>query len=149
METVIKILGGIDGDVWALLGLGAVWLYRKIRGESTADIKARLWPALDGVAWKLAGNDFVVAIVRQKLEHAAIEGLERLGLKRNRIANAIIAELVERGVTEVRQRVQRRKELEAQISALAGRAAKVRDAFSPPVEPTVPKLEMDVEVVQP
>lgn len=135
-----------------LAGSLVTWLYKKAKGEKQADITDALWAALEGKAIALAESEETATVLREKLTKAAHEALARMGMKRNAIVDAVVAKLVERGVSEVRKRILAKKnaaKLEAQILATATQAAAVTGAFTPPANPTVPRLEMDVEIVQP
>lgn len=113
-----------------LSGLGTVggWLWSKIRGDQKQSLRDALWPIIEGNAIKLAENEFAIQVVRLKLERAAQEGLARMGLKPNRITTAIVQELVERGVTEVRNRILERRKLAALEAQLTGMLNKATDA---------------------
>lgn len=154
---MIDVLSKLNPDLLVLLGTLAAWAYHKIRGDKTESLKDTLWHSLEGVAIKLAESDDAMATARDKLTAAAWQALGRLGVKRSKATEAIVAALVDRGVTEVRKRLLERKQLEAQIAArlgtVAAKAGGVLDAFTP--KGTLPKLgeglegEFQVEVVKP
>lgn len=137
--------------------LGALW--NRIRGkkDQQIDVTDALWNALKGYVIKLAESDFVIDTVRTKLTTAAEEALVRMKVPRNAITDLVVAKLVERGISEVRERILERKQLEAKIAAqlgtVAAKAGGVLDAFTP--KGTLPKLgeglegEFVVEVVKP
>lgn len=130
------------------------WLYRKAKGEKQEDITGALWHALEGkvIAIAEANIDTTASAIRARLITAANEALERMGIKPNKLTDAIMLKLVERGVTEVRKRIEARKaalRLEAGILSTASQAAAVSDAFTPPANPTVPPLGLNIEIVKP
>lgn len=144
-------------DLLVLIGTALGWLYHKVRGDKQASLKDTLWHSLEGVAIKLAERDDAMAFARDKLTAAAWQALSRLGVKRSKATESIVAALVDRGVTEVRKRLLERKQLEAKLAAqlgtVAAKAGGVLDAFTP--KGTLPKLgeglegEFQVEVVKP
>lgn len=155
MGAIYSFLSQIDPN-WLIAVAGGVltvgrWLAAKVRGEKTASAKDALWPIVEGLVVKLAESEFVVEKVRAALEKGAYEGLGRLGIKRSPMIEGIVAELVERGVSEVRKRVANRKaaqELPAQLESLAKAAEAVKAAtVAKPGE--VPVLGYTVEYVKP
>lgn len=141
----------LTGDAIALLLAVATWAYHKVKGDKTASIKDTVWNILRGVAIKLAESDTTVDQARLKLTEAAWAGLARIGVKRTATLEGIVNALVERGITEMRERIVERKQLEAKIIATLATADGVNKAFTPPATPTVPKLEPlgEVEIVKP
>lgn len=146
-NLVLAVLTGV--------GTVATWLYRKARGQKVDSLKDTLWHALEGVAIKLAESDATVETARSKLTAAAWEMLGRIKVPRNALSEMLVSEAVERGVTEVRKRILAKKNaaaasvLPAQLQALLDLAGQLPKAFTPPTNPTVPRLDIDVEIVKP
>lgn len=153
---MLSWLSNLDPNVvitaLSFLAIGGKWLYHKVRGDQQKSLKDTLWPTIEGVVIKLAESPFVADTVRTKLTAAANEALGRIGVNRNSVTDALIAQLVDAGVTEVRKRVNARiavEQLPARIEAMATAAQKMVDAFKPPANPTVPALGLDIEIVKP
>jgi hypothetical protein len=136
MESLLKMNPELLLTLITFAGTVGRYLIDKIQGEKTASLKDKIWPVIEGTVLKLAGNEFVVATVRVKLEKAATDGLARMGIKKNRVVDAIVQELVEKGVTEVRKLVEARL-LPSRAAALETGAAKVVAAFDK-LTPDVP-----------
>ncbi len=153
-------LSKLDPDTVLLLGTliasGVTWLINKARGVKQVSAKDALWGALRGVVVKLAESDHTAAVLREKLTKAAHEALERLSIKRSTVVDVLVATLVERGISEVRELVLERKKREAELAAanaklqaavasLADKAPGVLDAFT--AKGTFPKMEKLGEVL--
>jgi hypothetical protein len=137
----------------SLLSSVATWLYHKVRGDKHESVSDALGSTIEGVVLKVAESDDDIATIRTKLTIAAEQGLSRLGVKHSAATDFIIAQLVERGVTEVRKRVLARKQLESAVADLATKAGSV--TTTGPATSTVPVIgaglpgEVQVTVVQP
>lgn len=145
MSAIIAYLSQIDPNYLLLVATGAVtigrWVVHKINGDKQASLQDTLWPIIEGLVIKLARDPFVVETVRSKLTNGAYEALERVGIKRSPLVEGIVNGLVDRGVTEVRKRVEQREAMAAlpgQLEAIAKSAEAVRDALKP--KGTVPAL---------
>ncbi len=139
----------VSGDALALLLAVATWAYHKVKGDKTESVKDIAWNALRGVAIKLAESDETVGVVREKLTAAAWAALSRAGVKKSKALEGIVSAVVDRGVSEVRERVLQRKQLEAKLMATLSSASDVSKAFTPPANPTVPPLGLNIEIVKP
>ncbi len=148
-------LSKIDPDlvvtIVSILGAGATWLYRKAKGEKQADITSSLWRAMEGSVLKLAETHLAptATFLRDKLTVAAYEALGRMGVKKNAVVDAIVAKLVEQGVTEVRKRIAALKNARDLEKVLTD-ASKVTTAAPKPGLPgEVPVLGLNIEYVKP
>ncbi len=139
----------VSGDALALLLAVATWAYHKVKGDKTESVKDIAWNALRGVAIKLAESDETVGVVREKLTAAAWAALARAGVKKSGALEGIVSAVVDRGVSEVRERVLQRKQLEAKLMATLSSASDMSKAFTPPTNPTVPPLGLNIEIVKP
>ncbi len=149
MTALYAFLSKIDPEllvtVLSAVYIGGKWVFHKIKGDKQKSLKDTLWPSIEGVIIKLAESEFVVTTVREKLTKAAYEALGRAGIKKNAIVDAVIAQLVDAGVTEVRKRVEQRKAMAAlpgQIEAMLKAAEAVKLSFVAPApeKRTVPTL---------
>lgn len=148
-------LSKIDPDLLVALVAGistvGTWLYNKAKGKKQEDITDALWGALEGSVIKLAETHLAptATVLREKLTAAAYEALGRMGVKKNAVVDAIVAKLVERGVSEVRKRIAALKNAR-ELEAVFARAASVTTA--PPkkgLPGEVPVLGIEVEIVKP
>jgi hypothetical protein len=152
MESLLKMNPELLLTLITFAGTVGRYLVAKIKGEKQASIRDQLWPIVEGNVLKLAQSEFVVLTVRNKLEKAAQDGLLRLGLKRNAITDAIVIELVEKGVTEVRKLALART-LPKQAENLASDAAKVAAKFNElgpnePIDTLTPFKEAGGELLE-
>ncbi len=148
----MEFLSKLDPNLVAVLITAVTtvggWLYRKAKGEKQEDITDALWHALEGKVIAIAESNVEsgAALIRERLTKAAYEALERMGMKKSPLVDAIVAKLVERGVTEVRKRIAALKNART-LDAMLASAAAVRDALTPPAVPTVPPLELPTATI--
>jgi hypothetical protein len=103
-------------------------LWHKSSGNKAANLRDTLWAIVEGNALKLAESATTIADARSRLAKAAQDGLGRLGLKRSAAVDKIVADLVERGLTEIRKRI-----IQRQLAGLAKATEGVVGAFAPAV----------------
>jgi len=136
----------LDPNVIVPLVIGALgWLWHhrknlslaKLREAADAAITTEVHLMLDDHANRQQATDLLAT--------AAWKALGKLGVKdRPKWAAAIVGLAVEEGLAELAEKLHERD-----LAKIAAGVQRVKDAFVPPVRPGVPRLDLDIEKVEP
>ncbi len=147
-------LANINPELLALiitaLGAGLGWMWKKARGEKTRDLSDLLDDAITAEVEDALEDGETLSTIEGRLTTAGLRLAAGLGLK---LPPQTVRTAVQWGVVEFRKALQARNREKAAADKLASDAAllvdatvKTRAMFDPPSNPTVPRLEMDVEI---
>ena len=140
LDTIIAAAGIVGGFIW-----------HKLRGDQTDSVRATLKALVQGVVHDEVGDlddpaveakvrDFVAKRAKAYLAEHKVTGT---------LADLLVKEAIEIGVAELKRMISTQTALAEAVSDMADKAQKVVDAFKPPANPTVPKLDLNIEVVKP
>jgi hypothetical protein len=134
-----------------LLTAAAGFVWRKATGEKTRDLGELLDDAISAELEDAITDGETVATIENRLTKAGLDLAAKLGLK---LSPYTLRIAVQWGIVEFRKRLQQRNREKAAADKVASQealmvdaATKVPAAFAQPASPTVPKLEIDVEIV--
>lgn len=140
---MIEYLSQVDPDnVFAALLLvvgGVTWLWRKARGEQTADIESILRQRMSVVVSRVLADESLERRARELMERAAWEALERVGVSRSATVERLVTWAVERALAELEEQLAERLvvrgEVERRLAELEAQVDDVRRAFVVPERP--------------
>lgn len=145
----------INPTVLTVLGTGLVWLWRKARGEKVQSLSELLDEHITDEVQDALDDNVTLQCIEARLYNAAMRLGSGLGKK---LPKAVVAQGVQWGVSEFRRLVKVRdtklknekaaRDLPAQIDELVENTANLEAAFTPGPGGTVPKLEIDVELIK-
>lgn len=118
-------LGSIDPNlVVGIVSAVGTWLYAKATGKKDVNVTDALGGLLKQEAARIVANPENYARARECLEKAAWSGLERLGVKRSKGIEKLVAAAVEKALGEVMERV-----IDIQLRGLAESTARIAAKF--------------------
>lgn len=139
----------IAGAIAAIL---ALLKSRKDQGIQ-AYLAQAIKSALDRAVLDLIDRELTGDKARAELEAAAAAALARAGIKRNAVIDAMLHAAIEAALGRLESYLFRRRAGVAAFAdatdKLADGAQKVLDAFTPSEEPTIPRLGLNIEVLDP